>query len=543
MGRQAGWGAAVTGRPSMRSPGRPAVARVELARIFWSAIARGATSTDAGVEAGVPPVLGSRWFRECGGVAPRSIFQEHSGRYLSFAEREQIALWRAEKVGVREIARRLKRDPGSISREIRRNASTRGGVLTYRATVAQWHRDRRAARPKTPKLVARPRLRHWVQDRLSGLLVDDQGRTVHGPKVAFTGRNPSRRADRRWARAWSPRQIAARLRREHPDDPTMRISHEAIYQALYVPARGGLAREHVACLRTGRTLRVPQARTARARRDQRGFISPERTIARRPAEVADRTTPGHWEGDLIIGLNRSAIGTLVERTTRYTILLPLPRMKEFGTTPPVKNGPPLAGHGANAVRRAIIDGVDVLPEKLRRTLTWDRGTEMAEHLALTRDTGLVVYFADPHSPYQRGTNENTNGLLRQYFPKGTDLSRYGPRDFAAVAAALNGRPRAILDWNTPREALDNVLYSAPRPGVATTAWIRPIYGTGVHRGTPRSGDRRLHRHRRGRSGQRLDGIDDRTVQDRGNRTRIAPQLERATRSRAGDRGLGPLVQR
>jgi transposase, IS30 family len=427
--------------------------------LFWTVVARGATSTDAGREAGVSEVLGTRWFRECGGVTPQSVFHVDSGRYLSFAEREQIALWRAADTGVREIARRLHRAPSTVSRELRRNASTRGGTLTYRATVAQWHRDRRAARPKQAKMADNPRLRRYVQERLAGRLVTEHGVTVAGPAVPFTGRNRARRADRRWAQAWSPEQIAARLRRDFPDDPTMRISHEAIYQALYIEGRGALSREYVACLRTGRALRVPRGRTRRARRNQRGFITPEITLDRRPAEVADRAVPGHWEGDLIIGLNRSAIGTLVERTTRYTILLPLPRMEGYGCQERVKNGPALAGRGAEAVKNAIIEAVAFLPEKLRRTLTWDRGTEMAAHAELAPQTGLSVFFCDPHSPWQRGTNENTNGLLRQYFPKGTDLSRHDAEQLAAVAHTLNTRPRKILDWRTPTEALHGVLYS------------------------------------------------------------------------------------
>ena len=459
MGREPGWAAVVTGRPPMRSPGRPPVARKEHRRLFWAAIARGVTSTDAGLEAGVSEVVGSRWFRECGGVIPQSVFHVDSGRYLSFAEREQIALCRAQKMGVRQIARQLNRSPSTVSRELRRNASTRGGTLTYRATVAQWHRDRRAARPKQAKMVGNPRLRRYVQERLAGRVVTEHGVTVAGPSVPFTGRNRARRADRRWGQAWSPEQISARLRHEFPDDPAMRISHEAIYQALYIEGRGGLSRESVACLRTGRALRVPRARTRRARRNQRGFITPEVTLGRRPAEVADREAPGHWEGDLIIGLNRSAIGTLVERVTRYTILLPLPRMDGYGIQDRVKNGPALAGHGAEAVKNATIEAVAFLPEKLRRTLTWDRGTEMAAHAEITRQTGLAVFFCDPHSPWQRGTNENTNGLLRQYFPKGTDLSRYNPEQLAAVAHTLNTRPRKVLDWKTPAEALRSVLYS------------------------------------------------------------------------------------
>jgi IS30 family transposase len=245
----------------------------------------------------------------------------------------------------------------------------------------------------------------------------------------------------------------------------MRISHEAIYQSLYVQGRGALRRELTACLRTGRALRVPRART---RGRGKSFIAPEIMISERPAEVADRAVPGHWEGDLILGLESSAIGTLVERTTRFTMLLHLPRMAEHGVAAPVKNGPALAGHGAEAVRDEIARTIAYLPEQLRRSLTWDQGAEMAQHARLTIDTGLDVYFCDPHSPWQRGTNENTNGLLRQYFPKGTDLSTHGADALEAVALALNTRPRKTLGWRTPAEAFDEHLRLAHMP-VATTA--------------------------------------------------------------------------
>ena len=245
----------------------------------------------------------------------------------------------------------------------------------------------------------------------------------------------------------------------------MRISHEAIYQALFIQGRGALKRELVACLRTGRALRVPRART-RGRGKQ--FVTQEIMITERPAEVADRAVPGHWEGDLIIGLNKSAIGTLVERTSRFTMLLHLPPMEGRGEQRRVKNGPPLAGHGAEAVRDEITRVIGTLPEQLRRSLTWDKGAEMAQHAQLRIDTGLAIYFCDPHSPWQRGTNENTNGLLRQYFPKGTDLHRHCPEDLDAVALALNTRPRKTLGWRTPAEALDQYLRSVQHGGVATT---------------------------------------------------------------------------
>jgi IS30 family transposase len=440
------------GRAPMRSPGRPPVARREDRQRFWAAIANGLSSEQAGVAAGVSPAVGVRWFREGGGM-PSVSRAPLSGRYLSFVEREEIAILNARGCGVREIARRVGRSASTISRELRRNAGTRGGALDYRATTAQWHADRRARRPKTAKLAASRRLRRYVQDRLAGVIATSEGTTVAGPEVRWIGRRHGRRKDRRWARSWSPEQIANRLRVEFADDDSMRISHEAIYQALYVQGRGALRRELTACLRTGRALRVPRART---RRRDKAFVGPEIMISERPAEAADRAVPGHWEGDLILGLGSSAIGTLVERTTRFTMLLHLPRMPEHGQLQ-VHNGPALAGHGAQAVRDAIASSITTLPAQLRRSLTWDQGAEMAQHAQLRIDTGLAIYFCDPHSPWQRGTNENTNGLLRQYFPKGTDLSQHTPTELDAVAAALNSRPRKTLGYKTPAEALNEHL--------------------------------------------------------------------------------------
>jgi IS30 family transposase len=388
-----------------------------------------------------------------------------SGRYLSFTEREEIAIAHAQSLGVREISRRLGRSPSTISRELRRNAATRGGVLDYRATTAQWHADRRARRPKVAKLAANDKLLDYVQDRLSGVIETPDGSVVPGPTVRWIGRRHGRRQDRRWAKSWSPEQISNRLRADFPDDDSMRISHEAIYQALYVQGRGALRRELVACLRTGRALRVPRART---RGRGKKFVTAEVMISERPAEADDRAVPGHWEGDLILGLGSSAVGTLVERSTRFTMLLHLPRMEGHGYEPRAKNGPALAGHGAEAVRDAIAASIGTLPHQLRRSLTWDQGAEMAQHAQLRIDTGLAIYFCDPQSPWQRGTNENTNGLLRQYFPKGTDLTKHSANDLAAVAAALNGRPRKTLDWKTPAEALDELLRSAQQDSVATT---------------------------------------------------------------------------
>src|SRR5919109_3942882 len=309
------------GRPPMRSPGRPPGWRREHRQRFWAAIARGATSEAAGVEAGVSPAVGVRWFREGGGML--SVSQAPlSGRYLSFAEREEIALLRAHGCGVREIAQQLGRSPSTISRELRRNAATRGGGLEYRASTAQWHADRRSRRPKPAKLAENPGLRRYVQDRLSGAVQRPDGIVVDGPAVEWIGGRHGRRKDRRWARSWSPEQISNRLRLDFPDDESMRVSHEAIYQSLYIQGRGALRRELTACLRTGRALRVPRARTRRGKH----FVTDEIMISERPAEAADRAVPGHWEGDLILGLDRSAIGTLVERASRFTMLLHLPPM-------------------------------------------------------------------------------------------------------------------------------------------------------------------------------------------------------------------------
>ncbi len=451
-------------RGKMWSPGRPSTARRENRVRFWQGIARGLSTEDAAGGAGVSPAVGARWFRDAGGM-PSICLAPVSGRYLLFEEREEIAILHAQDLGVREIARRLGRSPSTVSRELRRNASTRSNELTYRASTAQWHAERRASRPKVSKLAANDRLREYVQDRLAGTIARPDGVPVPGPDVAFIGRRHGRRQDRRWAKAWSPEQISNRIRIDFPDDESMRISHEAIYQALYIQGRGALKRELVACLRTGRALRVPRART---RGRGKKFVTPDIMISERPAEADDRAVPGHWEGDLILGVGSSAIGTLVERTTRFTMLLYLPRMDGHGSQPRVKNGPPLAGHGAEAVREAITAQIVTLPDEFRRSLTWDQGSEMAEHAKLRIETDLDIYFCDPQSPWQRGTNENTNGLLRQYFPKGTDLARHSRDDLDAVALALNTRPRKTLNWKTPAEALDQLLHSAQHDSVATT---------------------------------------------------------------------------
>jgi IS30 family transposase len=479
MGRKSGWVAATAGRPAVRkknrqkdirtyrgqipSPGAPTIAWREDRVRFWAAIAGGAKTDIAGIEAGVSSPVAYRWFRHAGGVNP-ALPPTVSGRYLSFAEREDIAIWRAQKLGLREIARRLNRSPSTISRELRRNASTRVNPPAYKASTAQWHAERRARRPKRAKLCSNDKLRDYVQERLSGQVKTPDGRAVgpHGPQ--WKGRNKPHRADRRWTEAWSPEQIAKRLPVDFPDDESMRISHEAIYQALYVQSRGALKRELVACLRTGRALRVPRARS---RQKAWAHVTPAVMISERPAEAEDRAVPGHWEGDLLIGLERSAIGTLVERTTRFTMLVHLPREEGYRHKHSVKSGPALAGYGAVTMKNALGSAMSTLPGQLRRSLTWDRGKELSQHAAFKVETGIPVYFADPQSPWQRGSNENTNGLLRQYFPKGTDLSRWNTEDIKAVAAALNGRPRKTLGWRTPAEALNEHLISFQKAGVAS----------------------------------------------------------------------------
>jgi IS30 family transposase len=451
-------------RGQIPSPGRPSVAWREDRVKFWAAITRGVKTDVAAAAAGVPEPVGYRWFRHAGGVNP-CLPAEVSGRYLSFAEREDIAIWHAQKISAREIARRLGRDPSTISRELRRGASTRSSQLESRATVAQWHAERRARRPKVAKMIANRQLHDYVQDRLSGLVHTPDGEVVGPRGPEWRGRNKPHRKDRRWTTAWSPEQIAKRLPLEFPDDDSMRISHEAIYQALYVESRGALKRELVTCLRTGRALRVPRARN---RQKAWGHVTEEVLISERPAEAEDRAVPGHWEGDLIIGLERSAIGTLVERTTRFTMLVHLPREEGYRHKHTIKNGPALAGYGAITMKNRLTQTMSTLPEQLRRSLTWDRGKELSAHAAFKVETGIPVFFADPNSPWQRGSNENTNGLLRQYFPKGTDLSRWSDEEIQAVAAAFNNRPRKTLGWKTPAEAFDEHLRSLQTAGGAST---------------------------------------------------------------------------
>jgi IS30 family transposase len=452
-------------RPKLRSPGAPRFQRhVQVA--FWEQIAKGLLPEEAAGAIGVAQAVGARWFHNAGGMPPFDLKFQPSGRYLSFAEREEIALLKAQDKGVRDIARAIGRDPGTISRELRRNAATRSGKSEYRASVAQWKADMAAKRPKAAKLVVNLRLHQYVEQRLSGQISLPDGTPIAGPRPPrFTGRNKPHRKDRPWSLAWSPEQISNRIKLDFPDDESMRISHEAIYQSLYIEGRGALKRELVWCLRTGRALRAPRERS---RRKTWAHVTPETLISERPAEVEDRALPGHWEGDLLIGLERSAVGTVVERTSRFTILVHLPREEGYRHKETPKNGPALAGYGALTMKTALANTMSTLPTQLVRSLTWDRGKEMSAHAQFKIETGIPVFFADPQSPWQRGTNENTNGLLRQYFPKGTDLSRWSAEEVEAVAHALNTRPRKTLNWKTPAEAFNEQLLSLQQAGVATT---------------------------------------------------------------------------
>lgn len=408
---------------------------------FWEFVREGLSPGDAGVAVGVSSGCGQRWFREAGGVKPANHRPRSTGPRprLTLDERIEIQAGVHANESVQSMGRRLGRAASTIKREIDNNCELRNrgtgrksgyrrkeafgarqsgntAQVTYRAMSAHDRSAERALRPKDRRLGLDDRLREEVQTRLQS--------------------------------RHSPSQIARRLREDFPDDPEMWVSHEAIYQAIYVQGRGSLRRELHQCLRTKRAVRRSQHRPE----ERRGRIRDMIMISERPAEVADRAVPGHWEGDLIIGstASASAIGTLVERSTRFVMLLHLPD-----------------NHGALAVQNAIIEKMAELPEHLRRSLTWDQGKEMANHRAIAEAIDLDIYFCDPHSPWQRGSNENTNGLLRQYFPKGTDLSVHGPGILDNVAAELNARPRETLGWRTPAEKL-NELLSNP-PAVASTA--------------------------------------------------------------------------
>jgi transposase, IS30 family len=390
----------------------------QLRRAFWTGIRNGSSTVAAAGQAGVSADVGRRWFRECGGVTPVEL-TEPKGRYLSLPEREELSRGVAARLGDAEIGWRLGRHRTTIWREKQRNRPPGRAAEDYRAVTAQDAAEARARRPKRRKLEHEP-LRTAVQDRLE--------------------------------QRHSPQQIARRLKREFPDDEAMQASHETIYRALFVQGRGSLRRELAVCLRTGRAIRRPRRRID-GRSDPDRRIPDKVMISERPAEAADRAVPGHWEGDLILGKNnKSAIGTLVERTTRFCMLLHLP------------GGPA----DAIAVRDQIVATIGTLPEFLRRSLTWDQGLEMRRHKEITIAADLPIYFCDPRSPWQRGSNENTNGLLRQYFPKGTDLSAHTAQDLAFVSAELNGRPRQTLDWDTPAEALAALLSTDDHnDGVAT----------------------------------------------------------------------------
>jgi IS30 family transposase len=391
-----------------------AITRVQ-ERAFWRGVRDGLSTVAASRAASVSDGVGRRWFRECGGVSPVDLV-EPVGRYLSLAEREEISRGLVAELSLRAIAVRLGRVASTISRELARFAEDHPGK-EYRAVAAQRDAEARARRPKPRKLEHEP-LRARVQDGLE--------------------------------KHWSPEEIAARLRVDYPDDETMRISHETIYQSLFIQARGELRKDLTRRLRTGRAIRKPRRRVdGRSSPDRR---IPEMTmISERPAEAADRAVPGHWEGDLILGKNnRSAVATLVERSTRFLLLLPLP-------------GP----YDLPAFEQAVVAAMTALPAQLRRSLAWDQGLEMRNHQRISIAADLPVYFCDPHSPWQRGTNENTNGLLRQYLPKGTDLSVHTPEDLAAIAAELNDRPRKTLAWLKPIEVIGPLLSAAQSAGVAS----------------------------------------------------------------------------
>jgi IS30 family transposase len=420
--------------------GSPRLPR-ERVRAFWRARLAGASIAKSAASVGVSETGARRWIAESGGMIPD--LDEPSGRYLTLSEREDIAEGWAAGLTRAEIARRLGRHRSTIGRELNLHQIVRypsrvprpdglphrpGPVpgapprpqheqLRYRASVAQAKAEETARRPKPTKFSDNPELVAVVQARLK--------------------------------RKWSPRQIELTLARDFPDRPEMQVSHETIYQELYVQGRGHLRRELTRCLRTGRALRRPH-RLA----DQRGRrqIPPEIMISQRPAEVADRAVPGHWEGDLILGSdNQSAIGTLVERSTRFVMLLHLPGRD----------------HSAERVRDAMIATMAGLPAALRRSMTWDQGSEMARHAEIKMALDMPVYFCDPHSPWQRGSNENTNGLLRQYFPKGTDLSRHTLADLTVAVDELNDRPRETLNLDSPAVRLTRLLSGAETNGVAS----------------------------------------------------------------------------
>jgi IS30 family transposase len=369
---------------------------------FWAAWQGGEFLTDAAALAGTHRHRGLAWVREAGGVRPRRGL-DLQGRYLSFAEREELALGRAAGESIRSIADRLRRSPSTISRELNRNRDPGG---RYRATTAHALAYGRASRPKPAKLATNLALRACVEHDL--------------------------------AKKYSPEQIAGRLREDHPDNPEMWVSTETIYQSIYVQSRGALRRDLAVCLRTGRALRQPNRQGAQ----RKNRVLPDMiNVSERPAVASDRAVPGHWEGDLIIGkANASAIGTLVERTTGYTMLVHLPN-----------------GYKPEQVAPALAAKIKTLPQVLRGSLTWDQGVEMRDWKQVAVAADIAIYFCDPHSPWQRATNENTNGLLRQYFPKGTDLAVHSAAHLDLVADELNDRPRKRLAFRKPIEQIGPLL--------------------------------------------------------------------------------------
>src|SRR6267142_2805647 len=397
-------------------------------RQFWLLIREGFLRDEAGQRAGFGKKTGQKWFGQAGGVVPAYVTQQSSGRYLSFAEREEIHAGVERGESIRLIARNLGRAPSSVLRELRRNmwhqmyrARHRHGVpvtkpWNYRPSQAHARAERMARRPKPAKLATHLMLRELVQAKLEQRL--------------------------------SPLQISIELHQQFPYNPEMWVSHEAIYQSIYVQGRGALRRELAVHLRTGRALRKPR----NPRTERRGRIPDMVNISQRSKTVEDRAVPGHWEGDLIKGKNnKSAIGTLVERTTRFVMLLHLPK-----------------GHGPLEVQEAMLAATQKLPDFIWQSLTWDQGNEMRNHLQIKIATGLQIYFCAPASPWERGSNENTNGLLRQYFPKKTELAGYSADYLDFVAAQVNRRPRETLGWMRPAEALGRLLSTASESaGVAT----------------------------------------------------------------------------
>ena len=363
---------------------------------FWQARASGATLKEAAAAAGVSKTAGHYWLHESGGVRPRPTRPRPALR-LSLAEREEISRGLAKGLTNAAIARQIGRSPSTVSREVKRNTSLAG----YRAVKADRLAHARTARPRLPKLARQPELRAAVEQRL--------------------------------AKRWSPEQISRRLKEEFPDDPSMRVSHETIYTSLFVQAKGALPGQLTVHLRTRRVRRRPHRRV---------FVGPRRIgdmvpISQRPAEVAARVVLGHWEGDLVVGRRGgSHVGTLVERSSRYLALLHLPD-----------------GAGTDSVIAALIGAIERMPAALQRSVTWDRGIEMTRHRRFTDATGVPVFFCDARSPWQRGTNENTNGLLRQYLPKSTDLAVYSSAELQVIANEINNRPRRSLEWKTPVEVL------------------------------------------------------------------------------------------